>query len=893
MNERDDEVVWPDVFAPDSAVRMRLVHDGPFGFVITDDVGVIAWINTTLVQSLGYSPTELIGRRTFQELLAPGGRIYFDTHLRPLLHMRSEASEIALELVRRDGSRQSSLVNFRHREESDGAGSFVEIVVFDATERRNYEAELLHARRAAERSQSTLQVMYDVASSMAAAVTVDDIVAVVTEQGRASIDGARCAVWVFDDERRSVIRLDQAGGGPPVPVEIAIPEHSPALEQLAAGGLVVIADHTASRHEYPLICDWMGRSGVRSAAVAPLLTDGRLVGAVSYGFDEAHEFEPSELQAASALATLTEQALRRAGLVHSELQAKRRLEILLDFTTRLSGADSLDAVLDVIVAGSHDLLGAVGVRIAVLDETTRNLEFVRGTGIGGRLGLLIPIERRSIACTAFRTGAMQIAASRREVEERFPDSPILSDPDFGRCITVPLRRGHEVLGAWVLAYADSGSPDSEDVKLVELFAEQAAQATQRARSHSDEVVARERADVRRVISEAFNRSITTTDVADTITREGQQAFDAAGLAVFVVAGNDPSLVRLASSVGLEHANVTSTARIGEVRDRFGLVSWRSPQFLSTRAEIEKRIDSLVQDAKWKAAAVLPLGLAGTELGMIVIGFNIEDTLTNAAQVTLSGLAAEASIALARARRFDVEHEIALALQRSILPVADTTPPGWSVSTWYQATSDMVVGGDLFDLTELDDGRLILLVGDVVGHGLQAAAAMGSLRSAAKALALMSTGPAKLVAGLNTFAAATPGVFCSSVCCVEVGPDGLGRYSCAGHPAPVLRHPDGQTEMLNGGRSALLGIAEAVATDATFVMVPGSTIVLYTDGVVERRHVDIDSQTTRLRDFIGIAFPGATAQHVVEHMMQGRHADDDAVVVCLSRTTSTSARASTI
>lgn len=245
------------------------MDDGPFGFVITDDVGVIAWINTTLAQSLSYSPAELVGRRTFQDLLAPGGRIYFDTHLRPMLQVRREASEIALEIVRSDGSRQPSLVNFRRRERPDAAGSFVEIIVFDATERRNYEAELLHVQRIAERSESRLQVMYDIASGMAAAVTVDDIVTVVAQQGQASINGARCSIWVFDDERRSIVRLDDAGGGPTVLAEIAIPEHSPALEQLARGGLVVIADHTVSQHEYPLICDWMARIGRSQCGGSP------------------------------------------------------------------------------------------------------------------------------------------------------------------------------------------------------------------------------------------------------------------------------------------------------------------------------------------------------------------------------------------------------------------------------------------------------------------------------------------------------------------------------------------------------------------------------------------------------------------------------------------------
>lgn len=871
------EAVW----GPDDARWQDMVDDGPFGFVITDDVGVIVWINRTFARLAGYSPAELVGRRTFQDLLAPGGRIYFDTHLRPMLHLRHEASEIALEIVRSDGGRTSSLVNFRRREGDGTRGSFVEIVVFDATERRNYESELLRAQRTAERSESRLQVMYDIASGMAAAVTVDDVVAVVAEQGRASISGARCALWVLDGRRRSVVRLGRPGGSGPA--EFAIPEHGPALEQLAGGRLVVIADRAASQHEYPLICEWMATSGMRSAAIAPLLTDGALVGALSYGFEEAREFHPSELRAASTLATLTEQALRRARLVSVELRSKQRLAVLLDFTTRLSGAHTLDAVLDVIVAGSHDLLRAVGVRIGLLDEAARHLEFVRGTGVGGTIGLVIPIERRSIACTAIRTGALQMAVSRSDVEERYPDSPILGDPDFGRCVAVPLRRGDEVLGAWVLAFADPGAPDNEDVSLVELFAAQAAQATQRARLHTDEVTAREQAEVRRLITEALNRSVTTADVAGTITREGRSAFDAAGLAVFVVGADDPSLLRIESSVGLDHARVTSTARMDEVKHRCGLSSWSSALFLSQPTEMDACVEHLVEDAKWSAAAVLPLGLAGTELGAIVVGFDDEDALTDSVRVTLSGLAAEASVALARSRRFDVEHEIALTLQRSILPVVDRTRPGWSVSTWYQPTSDMVVGGDLFDVTELADGRLMLIVGDVVGHGLQAAAEMGSLRAAAQALALVSAGPAEVIARLHAFAAASRGVFGASVCCVDVTPDGHGRYSCAGHPPPVLRHADGRTELLDDGRSALLGIGDPVAADAEFVMARGSTLVLYTDGVVERRDVGIDRQTMRLLDFVGTAFPGATARHVVGHMLAGRRSEDDAVVVCLSRT----------
>jgi serine phosphatase RsbU (regulator of sigma subunit) len=342
------------------------------------------------------------------------------------------------------------------------------------------------------------------------------------------------------------------------------------------------------------------------------------------------------------------------------------------------------------------------------------------------------------------------------------------------------------------------------------------------------------------------------------------------------------LLVLEAAVGLDHAMVTGGVPVEEVQRRCRLSPWVKPRFLTNRAEVEATLAGLVDASKWVAAAVLPLGLAGTELGVILVGFDHEDALDNPTCVTLSGVAAEASVALARARRFDVEHEIALTLQNGLLPTIDRSSPGWSVSTWYQPTSEMLVGGDLFDLTELDDGRMILIVGDVVGHGLAAAAAMGSLRSAAKALALVAARPADLIKGLHAFAAATPGVLCSSVVCVEVWPDGSARYACAGHPFPVLRDADGATKLLEGGRSSLLGFDGVDSTDAGFVMTEGSTLVVYTDGLIEHRGIDIDNELSRLRDFVGAACPGASALDVVEHMLGDRATDDDTVVVCLSR-----------
>ena len=108
---------------------------------------LIVKVNQTFLTWTGYRRDELVGRRRFQDLLTPGGRIFHETHYAPLLHMQGSVREIAVELVRADGSRLPALVNSVLRRADGGSPAVVRTTVFDATDRREYERELLRARR--------------------------------------------------------------------------------------------------------------------------------------------------------------------------------------------------------------------------------------------------------------------------------------------------------------------------------------------------------------------------------------------------------------------------------------------------------------------------------------------------------------------------------------------------------------------------------------------------------------------------------------------------------------------------------------------------------------------------------------------------------------------------
>ncbi|MET8944695.1 SpoIIE family protein phosphatase [Streptomyces sp. NPDC004542] len=204
------------------------------------------------------------------------------------------------------------------------------------------------------------------------------------------------------------------------------------------------------------------------------------------------------------------------------------------------------------------------------------------------------------------------------------------------------------------------------------------------------------------------------------------------------------------------------------------------------------------------------------------------------QLLLSLLAGHLAQGLVRAHQIDQQRETALALQRAILGPA-RLPDGFAVR-YEPATRPLEVGGDWYDTVALPDGRIGIVVGDCVGRGLEAASVMGQLRSACRALMLRDPSPAQTLMALDQFAASVPGAQCTTVFCGVLDP-GTGEltYSSAGHPPGILAHPDGTTQLLDAGRSLPLAVRPGrQRPQAACTLRARATLLLYTDGLVERR-----------------------------------------------------------
>ncbi len=204
-------------------------------------------------------------------------------------------------------------------------------------------------------------------------------------------------------------------------------------------------------------------------------------------------------------------------------------------------------------------------------------------------------------------------------------------------------------------------------------------------------------------------------------------------------------------------------------------------------------------------------------------------------LTLAVLGARLAQGLVRAHQADLQRETAIALQRAILGPAQL--PGGFAARYVPATRRLEVGGDWYDIVALRDGRYGIVVGDCVGHGLESATVMGQLRSACRALMLRDASPAVTLAALDEFAFTVPNTLCTTVFCGVLDP-GTGRltYASAGHPPGIVVDVGGQSRLLDQGRSLPLAVRSGAArTEAECTLPPRSALLLYTDGLVERRN----------------------------------------------------------
>ena len=324
---------------------------------------------------------------------------------------------------------------------------------------------------------------------------------------------------------------------------------------------------------------------------------------------------------------------------------------------------------------------------------------------------------------------------------------------------------------------------------------------------------------------------------------------------------------LADSARIESIDASSTARV-----------------LASAGALEQPSELISEHA-----VVAQIQSAGRSVGSLTLTrldpahpFSLSD------QLLADDLAGRVAVALASAQAFDEQRQIARSLQRSLLAgIAEDSETRLSIAVRYEsATRALEIGGDWYDTFPLGDGRIAAVVGDVVGHGLVAASAMGTLRSGLRAIALTVSSPGELLVQLDRFAERTPNAHFTTVVCAVIDPERCTlTYAAAGHPHPLLIDRSGSARFLEGARSLpLAGLGASGRSEETVAFDPGSTLLLYTDGLVERRGERIDERMARLCA-IASSMSGEPTEEVADEILEQLLGDeprrDDVALLCLS------------
>jgi PAS domain S-box-containing protein len=254
------------------------------------------------------------------------------------------------------------------------------------------------------------------------------------------------------------------------------------------------------------------------------------------------------------------------------------------------------------------------------------------------------------------------------------------------------------------------------------------------------------------------------------------------------------------------------------------------------------------------------------------------------RLLLTALVGHLSVAIQHVQQFEATREASLTLQRAMLPPARPLP-GFAVR-YEPAVRPLEIGGDWYDVLPLGEHRIGVIVGDCVGRGLAAAAVMGQLRSSARALFLTGAEPGRLLEELDSVATFIPDAYCATAFAAILDTrTNVLQYSSAGHMPAVLASQHSPPAMLTDAESVPLAVREHTKRpQAQRLLPPEATLMMFTDGLVERRDTPIDAGFARLGEALtaSLGLPAEAVADTVLHQLAPPHGYDDDVAIVVYR-----------
>lgn len=529
-------------------------------------------------------------------------------------------------------------------------------------------------------------------------------------------------------------------------------------------------------------------------------------------------------------------------------------------TSDLLVAESREAVAKVVTEHLTDAAEAdIGSLSVVLDPETLELVGIRGVGEGvAAQWATFSIEGNNPAAEACRTRDTVLAVGLEEIHRRYPGLEMAIEGER-TLLSLPLTMGDgRCVGVLTLSFAGLREMDDAEMVFLRLLADTCASTIDRIDAQS---AAADREAKLAFLAEATAELIGDLDYESTLTAVAEAAVpwfaDWCAIALeedgylrnIAVAHNQPDLegtVRelmdrypAAPSDQGGSYEVLRTGRsnlVPDVTDEMLVLSAKDDEHLRLLRLLELRSgmscplkvrDHVFGVITWVA------GEGGRRFGPADLEFGEE-------------IARRAAVAIDNAQLHTQVRDVALELQQAVLPASLPVVDGWSVAVRYLPAGRTDAGGDFYDLVPLDGDRLAVFVGDVMGRGVKAASVMAQMRSAMRTLIAIDPEPLALMTGLDrVFETLHVDQLVTTVYALADPTSDRLQLISAGHPEPLLARADGSLEPLSQRSTLLLGVGGGERSVLEVELRAGDALLLYTDGLVERRGEDIDVGTARL------------------------------------------------
>jgi PAS domain S-box-containing protein len=584
---------------------------------------------------------------------------------------------------------------------------------------------------------------------------------------------------------------------------------------------------------------------------------------------------------------------------HSAQRLADRLTALARVNAELAVADDLETVTKVVISEAADAVGAtVGSLSLLVDGDTLMLAGLRGGSEGAASRWTrYSVHDQTPAGDAARSGEALVLVGRDAIHDRYPNLERAAEGERSM-IALPMRMTGRTIGVVTWSFPGRRRIDVAEMEFYGVVADACAQAIERIRAQQESV--RQAARVQ-FLADATSKLSENLDYQRTLREVARMAVPhfADWCAIDLV--EDDRLHRLA----VEHVDPEKVALAVDLEERYPASrdadggAWavvRSGEPLLVPEVTDEMIAPSAHDAEHlrllrllqlRSVLLVPLVARGAVLGVMTWVMAESDRRYDTSDLPFAAdLGRRGAIAIDNSRLHTETLEAAVRLQRAVLPELPLEVPGWELASYFSPAGRTEVGGDFFDVIPLPGGQLVLFVGDVMGRGVRAAAAMAQMRAAVRAYVADDPDPQVVLARLDRlFLTYDVGRLVTMVYILVDSQRNEARMLTAGHPPPVVRRHNGQLHQIPSSGGAPLGVDAGQRELSVFAFEPGDLLLAFTDGLIERRDEDIDAGQRRLLEAVPTLHEGSLPvrlERLVEQVRDHTRSDDVAAVAVRRR-----------